>query len=133
MNKEEYICKKGEALRLIADDYQWVLHHIGKPLRWTATQGWLLEFVHDASDLLQPLDEMLRPLGLNRQYAAFCQAVGHPMPHSPAVALSKLHAQELRHGISPDYITRFYMNHLDDEDGKRPIFQLLEMEEEKLP
>lgn len=123
--RDDYNRLKAQAHELMIADYHWVLAQRAGSLRWNATQRWLIEFVHDVSDLLRPIDEMLRPVTLQKLYQDFCQQVGIAMPRNPEKALSKLHAMEYRRNISPDCITLFYMQHIEASSSLRIIELLL--------
>ena len=117
MTREEYNRLKDAARELMVEDYQWLLRQESGAKRWRATKRWLIEFVHDVSDRLNPMDEIFRPIPLQRLYEAmFCQ-LGITLPHHPSKALSKLRGIEHRRRIEPDFITLFYMKHIGERKG----------------
>ena len=112
MNREEYNLLKAQAHELMVEDYKWLLGQESGSMRWRATKRWLIEFVHDVSDRLNPMDEWLRPVPLCKLYATMFERMGVELPPHPSKALSKLRAMEQRRRILPDSITLFYMREI---------------------
>ena len=114
MNREEYNLLKTQAHELMVEDYKWLLGQESGSMRWRATKRWLIEFVHDVSDRLNPVDEWLRPVPLQKLYATMFELMGVEMPPHPSKALSKLRAMEQRRRILPDCVTLFYMREIGE-------------------
>ena len=131
MNREEYNLLKAQAHERMVEDYKWLLDQESGSMRWRATKRWLIEFVHDVNDRLNPVDEWLRPIPLCKLYAAIFERMGVELPPHPSKSLSKLRAMEQRRRILPDCVTLFYMREIgengDDgalDDGHRIIRRL---------
>lgn len=125
MNREEYNSLKTQAHDLMVDDYKWLQSLEAGSKRWRATKRWLIEFVHDVSDRLNPVDETFRPIPLQRLYEATFIKMGISLPHHPSKALSKLRGIEHRRQIEPDFITLFYMKHIKKREYEGRIIELL--------
>lgn len=112
MTNEEYKLLRTLAQEQMIADYQWLLSEPSDRWQWIAPKRWLIELVYDVNTHLQPLDEMLTPIPLSRLYDEFAAAVGMPPLIKPTSALSKLRSTEQRRNITPDCITRFYMERM---------------------
>lgn len=116
-NRELYQERKAQALSLMTDDYDWLMQQPMGSYEWLASKKWLVEWVYDVGCHRSVRDELLRPIPLSHLYAESFEHLGLPAHHQPSTLLSKLKTLEQRHDISPDYVTLFYMNHLDDHQA----------------
>lgn len=112
-------------------DYEWLQTQRGR-YEWAVSKSLLVEWVNDVGNHIVPMmvgegfrqhqgmyDELLQPKKCSRLYQECFEALGMEALHYPSSALSKLRSREQRQGITPDTITRFYMNHLDGVEDHR--------------
>ena len=139
MTREEYNELKARAHDLMLEDYEWMLQQEPERYQWGLPQCWLIEFVHDVSDIatLKSVDEedlcdawhdnRFLPKPLCQLYEGFFAQMGVAVPNHPAKVLNKLRAMEQRHRIFPDSITLFYMKEIQKNPNCRIIELLMEM------
>ena len=125
MDRERYLDSKSRAQALMLSDFEWLQTQRGC-YEWAVSKCLLLEWVNDVGCYIAPMmageglhqhqgmyDDLLQPKKFSRLYQECFEALGLEAPLHPSSALSKLRSREQRQGITPDTITRFYMNHLD--------------------
>lgn len=133
MKREEYLERKARAQRLMAADYEWLLSQPKGKYEWKESKRWLIEWVNDVGNYEVRLDERLRPVPIRRLYERCFEALCLPLPLHPTAILSKLRAQEQRHDIMPDYVTLFYMNHLEEMEETPNVRILHRLVSERRP
>ena len=139
MTREEYNELKARAHDLMLEDYEWMLQQEPERYQWGHPLCWLIEFVHDVSDIatLKSVDEedlcdawhdnRFLPKPLCQLYEGFFAQMGVSVPNHPAKVLNKLRAMEQRRRIFPDSITLFYMKEIQKNPNCRIIELLMEM------
>jgi len=127
MNREDFYRQRDEAIKLMRDDYQWLMSQEPAIYRWRCPKCWLIEFVYDANQQ-RPLDDLLRPVRLKELYKRFFENTLTNPPNHPSIQLSKLRAMEQRNDIRPDSITLYYMKQMQKSPKCRIIELLMELE-----